>query len=76
MLLCTKYCSYIKLGVLNMYNDGQVLGAATTTGGVVAALPLTSGNSVFHSILLATAAVAVVVLIVRIIKLSSERNTL
>lgn len=59
-----------------MYNDGQVLGAATTTGGAVAALPLTAGNSVFQVILIAVAIVAATVLVVRIVKLSAARKSL
>lgn len=53
-----------------MYNDGQVLGAATTATGAVAALPLTSGGSIFQSIVIATLIVAVTILIVRIAKLA------
>lgn len=53
-----------------MYNDGQVLGASTTTGTAVAALPLTSGNSIFQIVLIATAVVAFTVLVVRIVKLT------
>lgn len=53
-----------------MYSDGQVLGAATTTGATVAALPLTAGGSIFQSILIATAIVAFTVLVVRIVKLT------
>ncbi len=59
-----------------MYNNPQVLGAATTTGGTVAALPLTSGNSVFQTILIATALVAFTVLVVRIVKIASAKNSL
>lgn len=58
-----------------MYNDGQVLGAATTTTGAVVALPLTSGNSVFQTILIATAIVAATVLVVRIVRLTAERQS-
>lgn len=56
-----------------MYTDGQVLGASTTTGVAVTALPLTSGNSVFQTILVATIVMAAIVLVVRIVKLSSAR---
>lgn len=54
-----------------MYIDGQVLGASITATGTatVAALPMTAGNSVFQTILFATAAVATIVLIVRIVRL-------
>ena len=56
-----------------MYTDGQVLGASTVTGAAVTALPLTSGNTVFQSLLVATIVMAVIVLAVRIAKLSSSR---
>jgi hypothetical protein len=58
-----------------MYVNGQVLGAATTTGATVAALPLTSGNTIFQLVLIATAAVAFTVLIVRIIKLVAQNSS-
>ncbi len=57
-----------------MYNDGQVLGTAVTTTGAVAALPLTAGNTVFQTILIAVAVVAATVLVVRIIRLTAERQ--
>jgi len=60
--------------VNKMYNDGQVLGAGTTTGITVAALPLTSGNSIFQYILIATAIVAATVLLVRIVKITTENR--
>jgi hypothetical protein len=59
-----------------MYNDGKFLAAAVTTGGGVASLPFTAGSSVFHTMLIATTAVSVVVLTVRIIKLTVERRSL
>jgi hypothetical protein len=58
-----------------MYNDGQVLGAATTTSVAVVALPLTSGNSIFQSIIFATAIVALTILIVRIVKLTIAKRS-
>lgn len=58
-----------------MYNDGQVLGAATTTSVAVVALPLTSGNSVFQSIVIATIIVAITILIVRIVKLTIAKRS-
>lgn len=57
-----------------MYNDGQVLGAATTTGVTVAALPLTSGNSIFQTVLIATAVVAFTILVVRVVKLAITKH--
>lgn len=57
-----------------MYSDGQVLGASTTVGGTVAALPLTSGNAIFQSILIATAALALAILIVRIMKIAAAKR--
>lgn len=59
-----------------MYSDGQVLGASTTTGAAVIALPLTSGNTIFQSILIATAVVALTVLLVRIVKLAAAKHAL
>ena len=58
-----------------MYSDGQVLGASTTTGAAVIALPLTSGNSSFQSIVIATVFVAAMILIVRIVKLSMAKHS-
>lgn len=57
-----------------MYNDGQVLGASTTAGATVAALPLTSGNTIFQTILFATAFIALTVLAVRIAKIATTKR--
>lgn len=59
-----------------MYSDGQVLGASITTGATVAALPLTSGDTIFQVILIATAAIAFTTLVVRIIKLITTKRSL
>lgn len=59
-----------------MYSDGQVLGASITTGATVAALPLTSGDTIFQTILIATAAIAFTTLVVRIIKLITAKRSL
>jgi len=59
-----------------MYSDGQVLGASTTTGAAVIALPLTSGNSIFQSILIATIAIALAILLVRIVKMASAKHSI
>lgn len=58
-----------------MYDDGQVLGASTTAGVAVTSLPLTSGNSVFQSILIAIAIIAFAVLMVRIAKLINAKHS-
>jgi hypothetical protein len=57
-----------------MYSDGQVLGSAVTSGAAVTALPLTSGNSIFQTILVATAVVAFTVLAVRVVKLIAVKK--
>ena len=52
-----------------MYSDGQVLGASTAGLTAVSSLPLTSSNTTFQLILVAIAAVALTILVVRTIKL-------
>lgn len=54
----------------SMYNDGQLMGAATTATGAVVALPLTSGGSPFQWIIIATLTVAAMVIAARLIKLA------
>lgn len=62
-----------------MYSHGQLVSASasTITGGVaVIALPLTSSNLIFQSILVATAMVALATVVVRIVKLITIKRAL
>ncbi|MGE5327737.1 MAG: hypothetical protein ACM3KH_00200 [Thiobacillus sp.] len=59
-----------------MYSSGTTLGAGAAGGAAVAALPLTSGNGIFQTLLIATAMLAATIILVRVAKVISQKEKL